>query len=415
MRTKCCECYNAPNHLIGKEEWKKIQRRMLPGEFSKMGFINEGESLAKIIDNDRNILEKTGITYEQIADQLESVLNMDYDKNKYKILIESYMGTQECPFRSESEKCTCEENKGSNDITVVDKKTRKSIRYSSLAPHMIRCHKFFESPTVSYRVDPIEIIEFFNLKPSLKYNAVQKRYYYWEQNKCLQNINESDINNLKYILLNLSVATYKFNNINIYLVPTNESLETYIPEINHDKKYSYEKLRTLVHNLKTKDQESSLVSKLNQKDIKRHNTLQKQLFHQDLKNELTLYNLYKKYKILVDPNTNLSLQAFVVLDNITDDITDNITNDVSDDINNDITNDATDDITNNATDDISDYVSDDVTDDNIYDNSPNYITHNKSHNINNDLVYNIENIPLNINSMCVVQNFKLHEYKYYPI
>jgi len=401
MNDECCKCCNKPNHLIGRQEWLNIQKRMLPGNFSESGFINEGESLEKIIDNDRIILEKRGITYDQIADQLE---NLDNIKDKYKVKIKSYFGRQECPFISELQECFCEDNYGSDDITVTNRKTGKSIKYSSLVPHMIRCHKFFESPSVSYRVDPLEIIEFFNLKPSEKYNSMTERDYYWKNDKCIENFDVLDIHRLKKILSELSVSTYTYDNINIYIVPTNESLESFIPEINEEKKYSYEKLRTLIYNFKTKNQ-ISLLSKSSPKDIKRYNTTQKQLFQQELNDELMLYNLYKKYKLLIHPYKNLSMQAFVILDtsrNTSRNTSYNIYYDNTDDISNHIISDdiISDDISNHIISD--DIISDDIISDDIISDD--------------NLVYNIENIPLIIDNSCVLQTFKLYEqkHKYYP-
>src|SRR3989338_2178880 len=322
MNDECCKCCNKPNHLIGRQEWLNIQKRMLPGNFSESGFINEGESLEKIIDNDRIILEKRGITYDQIADQLE---NLDNIKDKYKVKIKSYFGRQECPFIS-------------------------------------------------------EIIECFNLKPSEKYNSMTERDYYWKNDKCIENFDVLDIHRLKKILSELSVSTYTYDNINIYIVPTNESLESFIPEINEEKKYSYEKLRTLIYNFKTKNQ-ISLLSKSSPKDIKRYNTTQKQLFQQELNDELMLYNLYKKYKLLIHPYKNLSMQAFVILDT---------SRNTSRNTSYNIYYDNTDDISNHI-------ISDDIISD-------------------DNLVYNIENIPLIIDNSCVLQTFKLYEqkHKYYP-
>src|SRR3989338_6878705 len=209
-----------------------------------------------------------------------------------------------------------------------------------------------------------------------------------------------DIHRLKKILSELSVSTYTYDNINIYIVPTNESLESFIPEINEEKKYSYEKLRTLIYNFKTKNQ-ISLLSKSSPKDIKRYNTTQKQLFQQELNDELMLYNLYKKYKLLIHPYKNLSMQAFVIL-NTSRNTSYNIYYDNTDDISNHIISDdiISDDISNHIISD--DIISDDIISDDIISDD--------------NLVYNIENIPLIIDNSCVLQTFKLYEqkHKYYP-
>lgn len=56
---------------FSKDELHEIEKIMLPREYSQCGFLKEGDNLFKIYRDDKDYLDKVGITYDQIADILE--------------------------------------------------------------------------------------------------------------------------------------------------------------------------------------------------------------------------------------------------------------------------------------------------------------------------------------------------------
>lgn len=156
-----------------------IQKIMLPGGKSESGFLLHGDSLRDIYEADRKFLEKLGITYQQISDVLTTVLHKairkrhhHYEKTKdfwpeegflvdgrYRVKIVTYMGAQTCPFQDPEDKRYFGYEYGDSDITVTDEKTGRTLKYNTLLPHMIEHHHFFESPNVSHRLNPENVID----------------------------------------------------------------------------------------------------------------------------------------------------------------------------------------------------------------------------------------------------------------
>jgi len=68
---------------------------------------------------------------------------------------------------------------GSTDVLIENLNTGKKIQFNTLLPHMIRYHHFFESPNVSHRLDPKDVIEIFNLQEGIDYSPKYVTKYYW--------------------------------------------------------------------------------------------------------------------------------------------------------------------------------------------------------------------------------------------
>jgi len=99
---------NHPNDKLSQGEIDIIQKRMLPGDFSKCGFLKEGEHFMNIIAKDnetlRSMFSGAGITHQQIVDRLTTLikkyelLNHLIDNEKYtsvkKMEIESIYDEQ---------------------------------------------------------------------------------------------------------------------------------------------------------------------------------------------------------------------------------------------------------------------------------------------------------------------------------
>lgn len=171
-----------------------------PGRSSDAGFLDDTESFLEIIEKDSETLLKEGITHEQIADVLETIvgktrrtLELEYRAGLEEIwnrvdrgiqldsvipgLIStffSYAGYQDCPL--------CEEEddpfvKSDCDFTVT--KGNESNFFSELHIHLIRKHHFFEGHT-KYRLEPSKIIKMLNLRSGVSYKPIYNTEKVWQ-------------------------------------------------------------------------------------------------------------------------------------------------------------------------------------------------------------------------------------------
>jgi hypothetical protein len=197
------------------DEIKMIETRMYPGQYSDEGFLQTGESLFEICENDRQYLQSINITYKQIVDFLTSLIKKWKDP-RYKITEVSYLGFQECPFQNYLLDDEDHNEYGDSDITITDKTTGESITFNTLLLHMIEAHHFFESPLVSHRLDPKKIIEMFNLQPKVSYELQYKDYYKWKNTNCFNNCTKENIG----LISKIALKQYQINkNLVILLFP----------------------------------------------------------------------------------------------------------------------------------------------------------------------------------------------------
>ena len=191
---------NIPNSQISEEEFATIEQRMYPGKSSDSGFLQQGEKLEEVMEVDQKYLQSVSITYEQIADRLETIVGKYYrcqylhsQKNlddvdspahmveeKYMIGHWTYNGAQTCPFQNEElDKAYHGFDYGDTDITIRNINTGRSIVFNTLLLHMIRQHNFFESPKSSHRLEPGQVIELLEIKPNVDYKPAYKYYQRW--------------------------------------------------------------------------------------------------------------------------------------------------------------------------------------------------------------------------------------------
>jgi len=185
----------------------ELERRMRPGAYSSGGFLGPVESLESVIERDRQVLTKLGISYERLADGLEKVLQSVLDKRKdlleknhreyskregetpipnlyrpvpvpgfsldnlpdaesgytveghLQVFIAQYRGLQECPWKCEYE------NWGGFDFLILNQKSGEYVTGPGLIVHLIRKHRFFEGIESPYRVDPAKVVNVLQLIP----------------------------------------------------------------------------------------------------------------------------------------------------------------------------------------------------------------------------------------------------------
>lgn len=135
---------------------KKIQKNLLPGEFTLEGFLgDDNRHFHDIVRSDRLILEKIDLTLDQIADKLEYFTNAafeSYDSSiiidgKYEVAYKSYRGKLICPFAHSGVY-----RKGLIELKNLE--NEQILAWTPLNIHMIRAHGFFEGRGSKHRLEP---------------------------------------------------------------------------------------------------------------------------------------------------------------------------------------------------------------------------------------------------------------------
>ena len=172
---------------------------MRPGADSRGGFLGPTESLEAVLIKDRHTLEEAQMTYEQVANALESVLQSalnqrdalstqqnekrhvelpnlcrpwpvprfsldhlpDPDRGylvqgMLQVFFTVYRGFQPCPWCGDSVW-------GHFDFLILNRQTGEYVTGPGLIVHLIREHQFFEGSESPYRVEPAKAIQALGL------------------------------------------------------------------------------------------------------------------------------------------------------------------------------------------------------------------------------------------------------------
>jgi len=193
----------------------ELEKRMRPGGYSVQGFLGPVESLEAVIAHDIETLENLGVSYEEIAEALENILQTVEDQiskllqfrqrgervqaymergeeyrirsvhipdlyhcesipsfslenlpsvdkgylvgNKFHVFIAQYRGLQECPWDCEHEKWS------SFDFLLLNRETGEYVTGPGMIVHLLRKHHFFEGLESPYRVDPARVVRVLDL------------------------------------------------------------------------------------------------------------------------------------------------------------------------------------------------------------------------------------------------------------
>lgn len=276
---------------LSDEDIARIEISMKPDGLSQSGFINEGESLRKIYTDDKEKLETLGITYNQIADVLqytyEKALTLNnpleeiqFNNNNLQVSLIQYKGAQRCPFQKKHDKLYYGYEYGSIDVEVKSTITGEVLKYNTLLPHMIRNHQFFESPTVSHRVDPEYVINFFNIEKDKDYSLKYEEKKFWMQNGETNKLDKKLLDSID-LLEKISVNTYNpSDDIFIYIIPFDFDYIDSAPNLSYDENDTFESIRR------------KIILNYN------HDTTDEKIFRKIL-NEQDLIQKYKEEGILI--------------------------------------------------------------------------------------------------------------------
>lgn len=137
-------------------EDKEIQKRMQPGALTVDGFLgSDKRHFHDIIEEDKNGLQKSGISEHDIADRMQFFTDKAFENyedktiidNKYKVEFITVRGKILCPFRH-----PCGFSKGIIKFKNIEKNI--SLTWTPLNIHLIREHCFFEGKDSKFRLEP---------------------------------------------------------------------------------------------------------------------------------------------------------------------------------------------------------------------------------------------------------------------
>jgi hypothetical protein len=185
---------------LSDEEIHRLEERMRPLNYSQVGFLGASESLREIIERDSALLRERGITHDQIADRLDTLIGSynrinelaRRDANQRGGFLERavtevpggnlhmsmYFGWQPCPWALEDSESEATCGLTDQDWRYFDAHGRE-LSFSGLMPHLIRDHHFFEG-TTRYRVDPAHAIEVLGIEPGVDYAPHYKEEAIWK-------------------------------------------------------------------------------------------------------------------------------------------------------------------------------------------------------------------------------------------
>lgn len=134
----------------------KIIAKMQPGVITLNGFLGDDERhLHEIIMQDSLLLEKLGITAEEVANRMQYFTDQSFDVFPETVLVDGHFlvetdvvrGKLPCPFSHPGvyrKALTYLENQNNG----------LKVRWTSLSIHMIQKHGFFEGLGSAFRLDP---------------------------------------------------------------------------------------------------------------------------------------------------------------------------------------------------------------------------------------------------------------------
>lgn len=143
-----------------------LEADMRRGASSGEGFLGASEKLLDVLaDDNRYVVEKLGLTHQELARHLHAMATIGWWKWKHKEDVTAFVyrgrrlivtltftrGSQPSPFNDGTES-------GAN-ATVENLDNGRKITFALLVPSMIERYGFYEGHGTDYRVDPQQVVD----------------------------------------------------------------------------------------------------------------------------------------------------------------------------------------------------------------------------------------------------------------
>lgn len=149
----------------------RLMKRMAPGVLCREGFLgHDHRTLHEIIENDAHELDHMGITTEQIADEMERILEAAVNTFGAPVTVTTAGGRGlVATYRESMGKIPSPWGGyvfGKGEVELADPATGEIVqRYTPLSVHLVRQHAFFQGRGSRYRIEPREFVELLGLEP----------------------------------------------------------------------------------------------------------------------------------------------------------------------------------------------------------------------------------------------------------
>lgn len=187
---------------LNGDDLNTVESRLYPEQWSRVGFLYNGQKLKDLCAADAETLKKHKVTHKQMGDLLESLAvkssllcykHMQKQRSdkflgfspppkavidgKYQVTAGMMTkGYQECPF-SRNPQSPCGTSSGGR--TIENLITKKNFYVDDLLSHLIKEHGFFEG--TEYRLDPELACEVLDMEPGKDYAPQYRKFSLWSR------------------------------------------------------------------------------------------------------------------------------------------------------------------------------------------------------------------------------------------
>lgn len=117
---------------------------------------------------------------ENWCDQGKFEKTIRFNGQTLRVFVICWGGSQKCPFQSDSDTSYHGYDYGAHDVVITNVDNGEALCYSSLLPHMIKHHHFFEGPLCLHRVEPKQIVKVIGtLDANKSYRIRSERHMEW--------------------------------------------------------------------------------------------------------------------------------------------------------------------------------------------------------------------------------------------
>ena len=148
-------------------QMNQIQERMLPGVYTRDGFL--GTDRRKLIDillEDDEAVKRMDLTHRQIADRMIELLDAGMRglgefinvEPHYEIRVISVRGKLPCPFGDPG-------IFPKTNTVVRNTKLDREVTFTDMHIHMVGSHGFYEGKGSPFRLEPKQLAEVLDIEP----------------------------------------------------------------------------------------------------------------------------------------------------------------------------------------------------------------------------------------------------------
>jgi len=149
-------------------QMRQIQEKMAPGAIVRDGFLGaDARNLVDILTEDEGEVTRLGLAHQQIARRMIELRDggaaglgelIDVPPH-FEVRVDSVRGRLPCPFGDPG-------IFPKTNTTVKNTRSGRELTYTDLHIHMIGSHGFYEGRGSLFRLEPRDLVEVLEVRPS---------------------------------------------------------------------------------------------------------------------------------------------------------------------------------------------------------------------------------------------------------